>query len=116
MATSLKLMMIRRYPGELPRVTTLCITDEVSSEVQAVFAALNAGDPSHREVTDIIDSEEDGAAVPVTALTGLEFVDPLNTLNGIEVNGSTYTLVKEAVADIESKLFEGYDVELFLQA
>jgi hypothetical protein len=115
MSYALHLTIVSRKEGALTRIASLNLTDEVSSERVAVLDGLKAGNRELAPVLDLLESEDDGVQIPLKAFGRMDRNEVLRTVNGIEVNGSTFNLVERAALEIEQKIVNGWTPELFLQ-
>jgi len=116
MASYLELIMIKRRPGQLPRVSVSNLTDEVSSEVRAVLEALDDDAPvSAPAFVALRNGEEDGVGIPLSIFQTIDLCEVTTMINGVEVNGSTFNYVKRSAEEIAEALSDGYVVELFLK-
>ena len=115
MSYALHLTIVSRKEGALTRIASLNLTDEVSSERVAVLDGLKAGNRELAPVLALLESEDDGIQIPLRAFGRMDRNAILRTINGVEVNGSTFNLVERAAQEIEQKIIEGWTPELFLQ-
>ncbi|WP_046869028.1 hypothetical protein [Microvirga massiliensis] len=115
MSYALHLTIVSRKEGALTRIASLNLTDEVSSERVAVLDGLKAGNRELAPGLDLLESDDDGIQIPLKAFGRMDRNAILRTINGVEVNGSTFNFVERAALEIEQKIIEGWTPELFLQ-